>query len=100
MASMSPELELMIFMTPIFTDKAELALEVFKCVVLSQISYRYNFVNPPPHPSCHLMQVEPTIVQVKALLCTLTLVQTCTRDFDRTSSSSNLVLSQMTEASN
>ncbi len=30
MASMSPELELMIFMTPIFTDKAELALEVFK----------------------------------------------------------------------
>ncbi len=29
MASMSPELELMIFMTPIFTDKAELALEVF-----------------------------------------------------------------------
>ncbi len=27
---MSPELELMIFMTPIFTDKAELALEVFK----------------------------------------------------------------------
>ncbi len=30
MASMSPELELIIFMTPIFTDKAELALEVFK----------------------------------------------------------------------
>ncbi len=29
MASMSPELELMIFMTPIFTDKVELALEVF-----------------------------------------------------------------------
>ncbi len=30
MVSMSPELELMIFMTPIFTAKAELALEVFK----------------------------------------------------------------------
>ncbi len=27
---MSPELALMIFMTPIFTDKAELTLEVFK----------------------------------------------------------------------
>ncbi len=27
---MSPELELLMFMTPIFTDKAELALEVFK----------------------------------------------------------------------
>ncbi len=34
MASMSPELELMIFMTPIFTDKAELALEVFKYDVI------------------------------------------------------------------
>ncbi len=33
MASMIPELELMIFMTPIFTDKAELALEVFNVVV-------------------------------------------------------------------
>ncbi len=30
MASVSPELELMIFMTPIFTDKAELVLEFFK----------------------------------------------------------------------
>ncbi len=30
MASMNPELELMIFMTPIFTDRAKLALEVFK----------------------------------------------------------------------
>ncbi len=30
MASMNPQLELMIFMTPIFADRAELALEVFK----------------------------------------------------------------------
>ncbi len=29
---MNPQLELMIFMTPIFADRAELALEVFKGV--------------------------------------------------------------------
>ncbi len=40
MALMSPELELMIFMTPIFTDKAELALEVFKCVISVYCIYK------------------------------------------------------------
>ncbi len=33
MASMSPEIALMIFMTPIFTDNAKLALEVFNGLV-------------------------------------------------------------------
>ncbi len=54
MASMNPELELMIFMTPIFTDKAELALEVFNTDLPA---YEYFMFH---HPSIHTHAKLPT----------------------------------------